>query len=103
MTPTECAALLRQHQSWRRFDGDLTDSPPMLDPKVIGEAIDAAIRIIERSGELLAALEEIATRIKDHPAYAQLTEDEELTIGGDTAEFSYLARLADSAIAKAKP
>ena len=60
MTPTECAALLRQHQSWRRFDGELTDSPPMLDPKVIGKAIDAAIRIIERSDGLLAALERIA-------------------------------------------
>ena len=102
MTPTECAALLRQHQEWRRFEGKLNDSPPMLPPKQIGEAIDVAIRIIERSGDLLAALEEITARIKDHPVYAQLTEDEELSIGGDTAEFSYLARLADSAIAKTK-
>jgi hypothetical protein len=60
MTPTKCAALLRQHQEWRRFDGEWTDSPPMLDPKVIGQAIDAAIRIIERSDGLLAALERIA-------------------------------------------
>ena len=110
----------------------------MLDPKLIGEVIDAAIDIAEKAegraireleliadrdtwkaraefsyqqrsnletqrDELLAALEDITARIKDHPAYAELSQDEELTIGGDTAEFSYLARLADSAIAKAKP
>ena len=74
----------------------------MLDPRVIGQAIDAAIIIIEQSNELLAALEEITARIKDHPAYAELSQDEELSIGGDTAEFSYLARIADLAIAKAR-
>ena len=52
MSPSECAKLLRQHQEWWRFDGDMTDSPPMLSPKVIGEAIDAAIRIVDQFVEL---------------------------------------------------
>jgi len=51
--------------------------------------------------DLLAALQEIVIRIKDHPAYAPLTESEEEVEGGDTAELSYLARVGDAAIAKA--
>ena len=50
---------------------------------------------------LLAALQEIASRIEGHPAYASLTEQEEQDIGGDTAELSYLARTAREAIAQA--
>ena len=44
------------------------------------------------------ALEEIRDRIKDHPVYAELTEAEEMATGGDTAEFSYLVRVADEAL-----
>jgi len=51
-----------------------------------------------RSEKLSAALTEIRDRIKDHPAYADLTMDEEIEIGGDTAELSYLARVADGAL-----
>jgi hypothetical protein len=51
MSPSECAKLLRQHQAWRRFDGDIPDTPPMLSPKVIGEAIDAAISIVDQFGD----------------------------------------------------
>jgi hypothetical protein len=47
---------------------------------------------------LRAALTEIRDRIKGHPAYAELTEAEEDMLGGDTAEFSYLARVADAAL-----
>ena len=50
---------------------------------------------IERLRE---ALTELRDRIKDHPAYADLTEEEEIETGGDTAELSYLARVADSAL-----
>jgi|GEM_PF-6063069 hypothetical protein len=48
---------------------------------------------------LRSALEEIRDRIKEHPAYAEMTQDEEIEIGGDTAELSYLARVADDALA----
>jgi uncharacterized metal-binding protein YceD (DUF177 family) len=52
---------------------------------------------------LRAALTEIRNRIKTHPAYAELTEAEEERIGGDTAEFSYLARVADEALGQLFP
>ncbi len=47
---------------------------------------------------LREALKELRDRIKDHPAYAALTQAEELDVGGDTAELSYLARVADAAL-----
>lgn len=45
MTPREAAAILRQHNVWRRWDGD--DAPEMLPPKLIGEAMDVAAKYIE--------------------------------------------------------
>ena len=56
MTPTETAAILRRYNSWRR--GNL-DRQPMPDPREIGEAIDAAIEMIERMGRIETALREI--------------------------------------------
>ena len=44
MTPTETAAFLRQFNEWRRGDEDI----PQPDPRVIGEAIDAAVEMIDR-------------------------------------------------------
>ena len=43
MTPTEATAILRQFNDWRRGHHD--EQP---DPREIGEAIDAAIEMIER-------------------------------------------------------
>lgn len=60
---------------------------------------DAARADVER---LLYALKEIRRRIKSHPVYEELTLDEEIEVGGDTAEFSYLARVADEAISAAE-
>lgn len=48
MTPTETAALLRRYNEWRR--GNL-EGLPQPDPREIGEAIDAAIEMIERLEE----------------------------------------------------
>ena len=45
MTPTEVAAKLRQFNDWRRGHHDDAAQP---DPREIGEAIDAAIEMIER-------------------------------------------------------
>ena len=44
MTPTETATILRQFNEWRRGDEDI----PQFDPREIGEAIDAAIAMIEQ-------------------------------------------------------
>jgi hypothetical protein len=58
----------------------------------IGEdAADAIVRLRD-------AIIELRDRIKDHPAYAELTIDREIEVGGDTAELSYLARVADDAL-----
>ena len=58
MTPTETAAILRQFNEWRR--GDETTAQP--DPREIGEAIDAAVEMIERMD---GALESLLIRCDD--------------------------------------
>ena len=45
MTPTETATILRQFNEWRL---DFDDKIRQPDPREIGEAIDAAIEMIER-------------------------------------------------------
>ena len=45
MTPAEVAATLRQFNGWRRDFEDKVEQP---DPREIGEAIDAAVEMIER-------------------------------------------------------
>ena len=44
MTPAETITILRQFNEWRRCDEDI----PQPDPREIGEAIDAAVEMIER-------------------------------------------------------
>jgi len=44
----DCVAILRQHNAWRRFDGDDEEGPPPCDPREIGRAIDMAIAYIEQ-------------------------------------------------------
>lgn len=44
MTPTETITILRQFNAWRRGDEDI----PQFDPRDIGEAIDAAVEMIDR-------------------------------------------------------
>lgn len=46
MTPTETATFLRRYNEWRRTDDRY--GLPYPDPREIGEAIDAAIEMIER-------------------------------------------------------
>jgi hypothetical protein len=47
---------------------------------------------------VIETLAEIRDWLKMHPAYDCLTEEEELEIGGDTAELSYLVRIANEAL-----
>lgn len=58
MTPTEVAAKLRVFNDWRRGDEDI----PQFDPCQIGEAIDAAVEMIERMD---GALESLLIRCDD--------------------------------------
>ena len=59
MTPTETADILRQFNEWRR--GNL-EGMPQPDPREIGEAIDAAVEMIERMD---GALESLLIRCDD--------------------------------------
>ena len=45
MTPSEAAAILHRYNMWRRGDDETIEQP---DPREIGEAIDAAVEMIER-------------------------------------------------------
>ena len=56
MTPTEVAATLRQFNEWRRGDYEPSEQPAPPDPIEIGEAIDAAIEMIDRGAQETAAL-----------------------------------------------
>ena len=58
MTPTETATILRQFNEWRRGGA----APLHYSPSEIGEAIDAAIEMIERMG---GALESLAIHCDD--------------------------------------
>ena len=62
MTPTETAAILRHFNAWRR---DFDDKAKQPDSYEIGEAIDAAVEMIERMGKMEAALQ-IAVRQNSH-------------------------------------
>ena len=57
MTPTETAAVLRQFNEWFRSDQYGIAAPST---REMGEAIDAAIEMIERMGRIEIALREIA-------------------------------------------
>ena len=48
MTPTEVTTILRQFNEWRRADCEPSEQPEPPDPREIGEAIDAAVEMIER-------------------------------------------------------
>ena len=55
MTPAETAAILRQFNEWRRGDYEPSEQPEPPDPCEIGEAIDAAVEMIERGEQETAA------------------------------------------------
>ena len=55
MTPHEVATILRQFNEWRRGDEDI----PQFDPRQIGEAIDAAVEMIERMDRIESAAQNL--------------------------------------------
>lgn len=55
MTPAEVATILRAFNEWRRGDEDI----PQFDPREIGEAIDAAVEMIERLEQIEAAAQNL--------------------------------------------
>ena len=69
MTPTEVTAILRKFNDWRRGHHDDAAQP---DPREIGEAIDAAVDLVERLEDAQALAErynkaaEIYAAERDH-------------------------------------
>ena len=49
MTKEECIEILSQFNEWRRYDGELGKGPEMIEPRVIGIAIDKAIDYIRET------------------------------------------------------
>lgn len=47
MTIDEAVKVLREHNEWRRYDGDLP-GPNLISPKTIGVAIDVVCEYVER-------------------------------------------------------
>ena len=72
MTPTEVAATLRQFNEWRRGDEDI----PQPDPRVIGEAIDAAVEMIDRLEAAEKELAELRSSMKFRTSLIGRTEAE---------------------------
>lgn len=70
MTPAEVTAKLRAFNEWRRGDYEPSEQPAPPDPCEIGEAIDAAVEMIERSIKLEQALQAMTKAYKSVP-YAQ--------------------------------
>ena len=56
MSPAQVAAKLQHFNEWRRGHHDDTAQP---DPREIGEAIDAAIEMIEQVGRVEAAAKDL--------------------------------------------
>ena len=79
MNATECIAMLRQFNEWRRWDDDDAPSPAMPHPKAIGLAIDAAIRLIEGHEALLAAINRTySVLLSDSDTKSALTKAEDM-------------------------
>lgn len=49
MTLAEAAEVLRRHNEWRRWDFGDEPLPPMVDPNLLGQAIDVAIAELEKT------------------------------------------------------
>jgi hypothetical protein len=67
MTSAEITNILRQFNEWRRGDYAPSEQPAPPDPCEIGEAIDAAVEMIERSIKLEQALKAMTKVYKSVP------------------------------------
>lgn len=58
-------------------------------------------QLLDQNVCVLQALIEIRDRLRGHPEYQDLTIEEQIEVGGQTAELAYLVSVADDAIDKA--
>lgn len=98
---TLCSQLERELAQMRQEIVDLKCE--LVDAKASAECwADQCSQRVEDWDKMREALAEIRDRVKGHPAYMELDEEGEIREGGDTAELSYLARVADSALQEQK-
>ena len=83
-----------------RVSGDFVGDEKRRYAEMIAAVLNAHAHPV--NARLLEALKTLRDALRDHPEYAQLSEEQEEETGGDTAEFSYLVRVADEAIATAE-
>lgn len=85
------------------FDLFAVDHTPDGWPAVQQKQLTEAALMLRKQHEamqiIVEALIGIKERIEEHPAYEALTIEEECEVGGDTAELSYLVRVANEALA----
>ena len=82
MTPTEVTTILRQFNEWRRADCEPSEQPEPPDPREIGEAIDAAVEMIERMEKhLLLILEEPENTMSNGKAMREMLRQARLALG----------------------
>jgi len=48
----EAIEILKKHNEWRRYDGDIDKSPEMISPKKIGIAIDTIIEYYKSTSHI---------------------------------------------------
>ena len=90
MTPTETATILRQFNEWRRLEDDAL----IYSDREIGEAIDAAVEMIERGQKETATLQSKVERMEKR--LRLILEEPENTMSNSKAmrEMTKQARLA---------
>jgi hypothetical protein len=65
MTLTQAVQILRDHNAWRRFDGEGAD-PPDPSPKLVGQAIDL---VCDVAPELLGHLQFAHAALRGLPGF----------------------------------
>lgn len=96
-TSKETALILRLHNAWRRGDESV---PNMTDPKLLGEAIDSAILLIEQRDELLVRLDVVCEVGVISPAYDRIRSEQPFAI--DDIEYDLFSAGWKQAIASVK-
>ena len=82
MTPAETTTILRQFNEWRRGDYEPSEQPAPPDPREIGEAIDAAVEMIERMEKhLRLILEEPENTMSNGKAMREMLRQARLALG----------------------
>lgn len=68
MEINEAIEVLRKHNEWRRYDGEIDKSPEMTDPVTLGKAIDTVVKHFRKPTKKICLNDTI---IRDSERYAK--------------------------------